>query len=552
MQFNLEKENLLEKFDKYIIASQTNNKGIIVYASEAYCKISGYKKEELLGKPHNIVRHPDMPKNIFKDLWETIKSGKEWVGEIKNLRKDGTYYWVKAHIEPNFVDNEICGYYAIREDITAKKDLEILNNTLELEVKKRTKEIKSQLLKDSLTQLGNYNALNKEIKNFKDNFIVLFLINIDDFQSINNLYGFEVGNNVLKQFADFLKALNLYGNYKFYRIYADEFALCDITDFSCIDSYYNDLEKIKKLIKKEKFYISSIDNYIEIGVTIGVSVGQDEPISTVDMALRHAKRNKLWFQTYNSTLDLTNCLEQSIKINKQIDKAIDDNNVYPVFQPIVNKNQEIIKYEVLMRIKSLDDKNKDIEISPIHFMDEAIRTKRYNQLAQIIFDETFKKMKNNNKDFSINISYDDIYNFTLISDLEKHILANPKVATNLVIEILETSAIRNYEIMDDFLNKFRSYGVKIAIDDFGTGHSNLSHVLYVKPDYVKIDGEFIKNINTSKESFAMVKSIVAFCHELDIKVIAEYVHNKEVFDILYDLEIDEYQGYYFSAPLKEI
>jgi len=551
-EFNFQKNNLLEKFDKYIIASQTDTKGNIIYASEAYCHISGYTKEELIGQPHNIVRHPDMPKDIFKDLWLTIKSGNKWVGEIKNLRKDGSYYWVKAYIEPNIINGQICGYYAIRKDITAQKELEKLNNSLEYEVQKRTKQINEQLFKDPLTSLGNYNSLNEDIKDYSDDFIVLFLINIDDFQSINNLYGFDVGNDVLKQFAKFLKDLDLFGNYKFYRIYADEFALYDLADFNYIDRYYEDLEELKRLIKKEKFYISSIDNYIEISVTIGVSIGQEEPISTVDMALRHAKRNKLWFQTYNTTLDLTNCLENAIKVNKQIDNAIDENKVYPVFQPIVNKNKEIIKYEVLMRIRGTDDSNNDIEITPIHFLDEAIKTKRYNYLAQIIFKETFSKMRDSDKQFSINISYDDIYNFTLINDLEKHILKNKNLASRLVIEILETSAIRNFEIMDEFLSKFRNYGVKIAIDDFGMGHSNLSHVLYIKPDFLKIDGEFIKNIHTSKESFAMVKSIVAFCHELDIKVIAEYVHSEEVFEILYKLGVDEFQGYYFYAPLKDI
>jgi PAS domain S-box-containing protein len=108
--------------DKYIIMSSTDEKGIILYASEAFCNISGYTKKELLGSPHNIVRHPDMPKSIFENMWKTIQSGKVWHGEIKNMKKNGEYYWVDATIEPRFdLNGRIIGYDAIRQDITSKK-----------------------------------------------------------------------------------------------------------------------------------------------------------------------------------------------------------------------------------------------------------------------------------------------------------------------------------------------------------------------------------------------------------------------------------------------
>jgi PAS domain S-box-containing protein len=108
--------------DKYIIMSSTDEKGTIIYTSEAFCNISGYTKKELLGSKHNIVRHPDMPKNIFENMWKTIQSGKVWHGEIKNMKKNGEAYWVDATIEPRFdLTGRIVGYDAIRQDITSKK-----------------------------------------------------------------------------------------------------------------------------------------------------------------------------------------------------------------------------------------------------------------------------------------------------------------------------------------------------------------------------------------------------------------------------------------------
>ncbi len=137
-KLNQELDAMMDSFDTYVIASRTDLKGIITYASKAYENISGYTKEELIGKPHNIVRHPDMPKSAFKDMWATIKSGKLWVGEVKNLKKDGDFYWVKAYVAPYYnKDNKHIGYSAIRLDITDKKKVEelhakvntLLNNT---------------------------------------------------------------------------------------------------------------------------------------------------------------------------------------------------------------------------------------------------------------------------------------------------------------------------------------------------------------------------------------------------------------------------------------
>jgi aerotaxis receptor len=102
------------KFEQGLIVSSTDLKGIITYANRKFCEIAGYSREELIGKNHNIVRHPDMPRAAFKELWETIQSGKEWTGVVKNLRKDGKYYWVYSHIVPIEKEGEIVGYTAAR------------------------------------------------------------------------------------------------------------------------------------------------------------------------------------------------------------------------------------------------------------------------------------------------------------------------------------------------------------------------------------------------------------------------------------------------------
>ena len=106
-------------YDENVIASKTDLKGRIIYTSQAFCNISEYSKEELMGKSHNIVRHPDTPTEVYKELWTAIENGNQWHGEVKNIKKNGGFYWVRVSISPEFDYNgKIVGYSSIRQDIT--------------------------------------------------------------------------------------------------------------------------------------------------------------------------------------------------------------------------------------------------------------------------------------------------------------------------------------------------------------------------------------------------------------------------------------------------
>lgn len=107
-----------------IIISRTDLDGNITYANELFCEISGYTPEELLGKRHNIVRHPDMPKSIFKELWEKIKNREQWIGIVKNIRKDGGFYWVNAIVSGVYKDGELVEYKSLRTPISYSEKLE--------------------------------------------------------------------------------------------------------------------------------------------------------------------------------------------------------------------------------------------------------------------------------------------------------------------------------------------------------------------------------------------------------------------------------------------
>lgn len=156
---NLYQQTILQEYknavDRSTIVSKTDIKGVITFANEKFCEISGYRAEELIGKPHNIVRHPDVPKAIFQNLWETILQGKSWEGVVKNKRKDGTPYWVNAVINPIIdQDGNIVEFMSIRTDITSIHEI---HDTLKSQLK-----ISEESFKDAYHMAKQYeNAINE-------------------------------------------------------------------------------------------------------------------------------------------------------------------------------------------------------------------------------------------------------------------------------------------------------------------------------------------------------------------------------------------------------
>ena len=147
-----EEQKLRLVTQKYIISSIADKKGNIIDVSDAFCKISGYSREELIGKPHNIVRHPDMPKKTFEELWNTIQSGKSWRGKVKNLKKDGGFYWVWANVEPLYdIQGNIDSYISIRIDITEN---ELLTQKIQEEERKNIQAREMMQQQSRLAQMG--------------------------------------------------------------------------------------------------------------------------------------------------------------------------------------------------------------------------------------------------------------------------------------------------------------------------------------------------------------------------------------------------------------
>ncbi len=500
---------------------------------------------------------------VLSDINMPNLSGLEMLKSIRKLNPNIPTLLLSAHNDSDYfmeaIELDVDGY--ILKPLVFKQFIKVLfkivqkinllalrenyQKHLENEVKKRSAELEHKLYFDSLTNLLSRYSFFKDIK--KLDLPVILLLNIDKFKVINEVYGIDVGSKVLQKFANFLKTILKEDSCRLYHLSADEFAIIDTVIHIDTDKYE---ELIKNIFKKLHHFKITIDkNIISIDITIGLSTVEENGYESAKIALDYAKKHKKPFMMYSNAIDYRKENSVALKYRDEISLAIDENRVKAVYQPIVDKNMQIVKYETLMRLKEKDSQKL---ISPFYFLEVAIKTRLYEQLSFIVIFKALNNLSSTNKQLSINFTYSDIKNNKLAMKIEDFLLSHDEIGSRIIFEITESESIESYGVVKNFIARFRKYGVKIAIDDFGSGFSNFNYILEIEPDYLKIDGTLIKDIDVDTNSYILVEAIVNFSHKLGIKVIAEYVHSKKVFEILRKLDIDEYQGYYFYEPMQEI
>ncbi len=436
------------------------------------------------------------------------------------------------------------------ENERLKASLLEMNQALEAKVELKTKELRikneilyKQLYTDELTSLPNRKSLLQDISKMRHP--ILSIIDLDAFGTINDLYGEKVGNIVLVNMATLYKRFSKTVGCQAYRMGGDVFAFLKDEEFNS-DKCVSNVESLIQNIYDYSIHIQKYDITIRVAVTIGVS---KEPVDTVEkanMALNKAKKCQMPYVIYGAEHNLDAEYLNDMKWTKVIKRAIENDGVTAYYQPIIDKDKNILKYECLMRI--VEDGKVH---SPFLFLDIAKKVKFYPQLAKIIINRAFNKAKESRNVVNINLSIQDIVNKDIVKMIEER-LSKDDFAHLITFELLESESITDYEKVISFISIVKSFGCKIAIDDFGSGYSNFGYLLRLKPDYIKIDGSLVKNIHRDVNALLITKTINDFAHSLGMKTVAEYVHCKEVFELLQDIGVDEYQGFYFSEPLEHM
>lgn len=511
--------------DESTIVSKTNALGIITYVNDAFCAISGYDREELIGKSHNIIRHPENPPNLFEALWTTIQKGNIWRHTFKNRAKDGKTYYVKTVIIPIRDEAEkIVEFIAARVDVT--------------ELLLQRKIIQRQLM-DELTGMKNRTALLNDLEK-SDNAVILVVFNIDRFSLINDYFGYTIGDAFLKAFSHYLQQLII--PHELYRVSGDEFVfICQHHPLT--QGFRKRIAEHVDTLEKKKFYIDAYE--LSVTVSGGVAYAhKGEVYNQAHVALKAAKEHPEKVIIYNDDHKLGEKIHNNIIYVNKIKSAIEHDRIVPYFQGIVdNQMTKIVKYEALIR---LIDENGSV-LSPYWFLEHAKKAKLYDTLTRIMITKVFDIFEPLAYEVSINLTLQDIVCDETRTFLYDKLATSP-LSSRIVFEIVESEGIENFEVVTEFIQKVKGFGAHIAIDDFGTGYSNFNYLSKLDIDYLKIDGSLIKHINTDPDLLLTVESILFYAHKKGIQVIAEFVEEEAIYHTLVKLGIQYSQGYLFSIP----
>ncbi len=470
--------------------------------------------------------------------------------EFDGYKHDGTPYSLRIGFEPIRDQNTrvyICAFTEITQAVEEKrylehrqKELMSSNEALEALVLERTKALESMLYTDRVTGLESQLALVEALE--RSSLPTLFMIEINDYRRYLDLYGAQIGEEIQERFSRILTAYNSEKGYRLYHIESSLFGMLHLNEYIDTQKYESDLFELMETILENPLYIPTLDETLFLDVTIGIASGENDLLNHAYDALHRAKATKKRFVYFHPFFDQSEEHRNILQVKKEIRQTIEAGGFVPLYQPITDRNGTAIKYEVLIRMRQ----NGQL-VSPAYFLDIAAKTNQYEQISQLTLLQALDAFDQRTELVSLNFAQSDIANKELLRELE-HRFKKAALAERCIFEIVESDAIEDYEVTRRFVTRFRALGVRFAIDDFGSGYANFTHIMELEPDYVKIDGSLVKEILSDNKSLVLVRSITQFAHDLGIKVIAEFVASKEIFELLLEIGVDEFQGFYFGKP----
>ena len=407
---------------------------------------------------------------------------------------------------------------------------------------------RKKLFTDPLTKVFNRNYMQEIKLSLNLNNYAVAMIDLDRFKTVNDTYGHKAGDYVLAQSAKIIKN-SLRDNDILIRFGGEEFLLLLYVRGNT-KSAIAISERVRENIAKFDFIFENQEILMSASVGLNLHPSEskylNEAIKIADKKLYIAKQNGR-NQVVSSLSDNEPQLLENTQI-KDIDfvkRAINENRVVCYFQPIydVRKNN-IIKHEALVRIIDING----TVISPFFFLPYIQYTNIHFKLTKRILQICFEAVKVTKNPISINVNYSDLINKDIESFIVNYLKSNKDLASKITFEILETDEITNIELFIQKITILHSMGCSISIDDFGSGYSNFKTVLDMEANYLKIDGTLVKNIDKDEKSYKVVKNIIQFAKDSEMKIIAEFVHSKEVYDKLIELDVDYVQGFYISEP----
>ena len=525
----------------------TDADNIILNVNAAFMRMTGYSREEVIGKDPKILGSGEQSPAFYQAMWQSINATGSWHGEIRNKRKSGEIYIEEIVINTIF-DNfgRPQRRVALFSDITHRKQTE--------------EQIWQQANFDPLTGLPNRSLFRermggeiKKAQRTKRRFAVLF-IDLDRFKEVNDTLGHEIGDELLQQAAQRLLAC-VRSTDTVARLGGDEFTVI----LEDLDSVESPERVVKQLVEQLSLPFTLQHEQVYVSASIGVTLYPDDAqtltqlLKNADQAMYAAKNSGRNCYSFFTPSMQANLIARAAMMH-DLRSALGKQEFKLVYQPIVELTSgKVYKAEALIRWQHPE---RGL-VSPAVFVPLAEDSGLINDIGDWVFHTAAQQVamwrQSLHPEFQISINKSPIQFLDVNhqpADWILHLHNTGLPGQAIVVEITEGLLLEASEKTAEHLLVFRDAGVQVAIDDFGTGYSALSYLNKFDIDYLKIDQSFVRNLNAESSDFVLCEAIIVMAHKLGLKVIAEGVETDMQRDLLASINCDFGQGYLFARPMS--
>jgi diguanylate cyclase (GGDEF)-like protein/PAS domain S-box-containing protein len=537
-----------EQSHEAIMVTSADN--LIVAVNGAFCRLSGYTPDELIGRNPRILAAGRASPEFYSAMWTALKTRDFWEGEIWNKRKDGTAYprWLKIAVLRN-ADGSVQNHVANFTDISASKEV--------------AERLAYLAYHDPLTNLPNRLAFESQLAQSlricerENHQLALMLIDLDNFKNINDTLGHQVGDELLQKVAlrlrECVRSSDLVA-----RIGGDEFVVV-LPEIETPLTAARVASKIQSQLA-DNYRIGEHVLYAtpSIGISLFPIEGADPGtlLRNADTAMYHAKsagRNNHQFYTARMNEAAGERLQMENELRQAISAIAPGHSEFSVhFQPqIQTATGRVIGLEALLRWNSPSFGS----VPPLRFITIAEETGLIQPLGDWVIWETcrlircFKQQGIDGIRIAINISAQQLRHENLLLLVRGALACYELAPEDIEFEVTESTAMENPETTLSILDQLSAMGIMLAIDDFGTGYSSLAYLKHLPIQRLKLDRSFVKDIETDANDAAICTATIALGHSLGLELVAEGVETDMQRAFLASLGCDTLQGFLYSKPM---
>lgn len=523
----------------------TDPEGHIIEVNAAFSSITGYTRDEVVGKNPRLLKSGQQDAQFYVQMWDSIMTTGHWSGELWNRRKDGDMYpeWITISAIKNEHDC-ITHYVGISSDITLLKQHE--------------KQLEHIAHYDALTGIPNRILLIDRLQQAlahtlrSNELLAICYLDLDGFKPINDNLGHAAGDRVLVEIAKRIEQ-TLRGGDTIARLGGDEFVIL-LQGLEDTQACHLAIERLLQAIAQPiQFYELQLSVTASIGVTL-YPLDDDVPdimLRHADQAMYQAKQNgKNRYCIFDAKQDVLHRTQNEKLL--RIEQALKAEEFELFYQPKVALiTQEVMGFEALIRWHNPEQGL----VAPNEFLPLLENTELEIRLGEWVIDAALTRLTAWNlaglvKSVSINIAAAHLQSPGFVETLQAKLARFPAVLpSQLEIEILETAALSDILCVAETISACAKLGVHFALDDFGTGYSSLAYLRRLPADTLKIDQTFVRDMLIDKEDCSIVEGVIALARTFKRKTVAEGVETKEHFEVLRKMGCDIAQGYGIARPM---